>query len=102
MPSDKQYKRVPLASTSSEYKEVEALFKKTINKSVAIKGIERVQNQFFWEKYQRYFILTNTMPGSLLCDNAVINRPSTSLFYQHKWRARENVFNSHADAGIFH
>ena len=59
MPSDKQYKRVPLTTTSSEYKEVETLFKKTVNKSVVIKGIERVQNPFMWEKYQRYFILTN-------------------------------------------
>ena len=59
MPSDRQYKRVPLTSTSPEYKEVERLFKKTINNSVVIQGIERVQNQFMWEKYQRYFILTN-------------------------------------------
>ena len=59
MPSDKQYRRVPLISTSPEYKETETLFKKTVKKSAVIKGIERVQNPFMWEKYQRYFIITN-------------------------------------------
>ena len=59
MPSDTQYRRVPLTSTSSEYIEMETFFKKTVNKSVVIKGIERVQNPFMWEKYQRYFFLTN-------------------------------------------
>ncbi|KAL9956767.1 hypothetical protein ACROYT_G038300 [Oculina patagonica] len=53
MPSDKQYQRVSLSSTSSEYKEVETLFKKTMNKPVVINSIERVQNPFMWEKYQR-------------------------------------------------
>ena len=67
MPSDKQYRRVPLTSTSSEYKEMETLFKKTVNKSVVIKGIERVQNPFMWEKYQRYFILTNDNTMSSSC-----------------------------------
>ena len=38
---------------------METFFKKTVNKSVVIKGIERVQNPFMWEKYQRYFFLTN-------------------------------------------
>lgn len=37
---------------------METLFKKTVNKNVVIKGIERVQNPFMWEKYQRYFSLT--------------------------------------------
>ena len=100
MPSDKQYKRVPLTSTSSEYKEMETLFKKTINNSVGIKSIERVQNQFMWEKYQRYFILTNyTVTPCLAWYYAMIQfeiGPALPFFYQHqKWRdilGRENVF----------
>ncbi|KAJ7337310.1 poly ADP-ribose polymerase [Desmophyllum pertusum] len=43
MPSDEQYKRIPITAMSSEYNEVETLFKKTINKSVTINSIERVQ-----------------------------------------------------------
>ena len=54
MPTQTQYKRVPLMATSFEFKEVETLFKKTIRKTVAINSIERVQNQFMWDKYQRY------------------------------------------------
>ena len=71
MPSDKQYTRVPLRSTSSEYKEIETFFKKTVNKNVVIKSIERVQNPFMWEKYQRYFIVTNsnTLSGLIFCGN---------------------------------
>ena len=71
MPSDKQYRRVPLRSTSPEYKEMERLFKKTVNKNVVIKSIERVQNKFMWEKYQRYFIVTNsdTLSGLIFCGN---------------------------------
>ena len=58
MPSEKEYQRVPLQVTSSEYKEVETLFKKTMEETTVIKSIERVQNPFMWEKYQRYFTLT--------------------------------------------
>ncbi len=61
MPSKEQYRRVSLAVTSSEYKEMETLFKKTIRKTVVIKSIERVQNPFMWEKYQRYFSLTTIL-----------------------------------------
>ena len=105
MPSDKQYRRVPLTSTSSEYKEIETLFKKTVNKSVVIKGIERVQNPFMWEKYQRYFILTNnyTMPGLILRNNTILNWLSTFLLYQHrKWREypRNRKCVSYTDCGI--
>ncbi|KAJ7337280.1 poly ADP-ribose polymerase [Desmophyllum pertusum] len=53
MPSDEQYKRVALTAMSSEYKEVEMLFKRTMKKNVTINSIERVQNPFMWEKYQR-------------------------------------------------
>ncbi|XP_068694759.1 zinc finger CCCH-type antiviral protein 1-like isoform X2 [Montipora foliosa] len=53
MSSETQYKRVPLSSLSDEFKEVEKLFRKSIKKSVEILRIERVQNSFMWEKYQR-------------------------------------------------
>ena len=53
MPSTMQYKRVQLSGHSDEFKEVEKLFKNSIKRSVVITGIERVQNPFMWEKYQR-------------------------------------------------
>ena len=55
MPPKGQYQRVPLSRFSGEFKEVEKLFKKSIERSVLIVGIERVQNPFMWEKYQRYY-----------------------------------------------
>ena len=55
MPPTKKYQRVPLSRLSDEFKEVEKLFKKFIKRSVLIVGIERVQNPFMWEKYQRYY-----------------------------------------------
>ena len=54
MSSEVQYKRVPLASFSDEFKQAEKLFKKSIKRNVTVIGIERVQNPFMWEKYQRY------------------------------------------------
>ena len=89
MPTVKQYTRVSLMSTSSEYKEIETFFKKTVNKNVVIKGVERVQNKFMWEKYQMYVILTNNnnMSGLIFSNNTIINRSTTFLLYQHqKWR----------------
>ena len=53
MPSKIQYKRVPLASFCPEFKEVEKLFRKSIKRKVKIISVERVQNPFMWEKYQR-------------------------------------------------
>ena len=53
MPSETQHKRVLLYSSSEEFKDVEKLFRKSIIKSVEILRIERVQNSFMWEKYQR-------------------------------------------------
>ena len=53
MPSTMQYQRVPLSRLSDEFKEVKNLFEKSINWSVAIVAIQRVQNPFMWEKYQR-------------------------------------------------
>lgn len=53
MPSGKQYQRVLLKVTLLEYKNVETLFKKTMKGTAVIKSIERVQNPFMWEKYQR-------------------------------------------------
>ena len=56
MSSKTQYKRVLLASVSDEFKGVEKLFRNSMKRSVQIIGIERVQNPFMWEKYQRYLI----------------------------------------------
>ena len=53
MPSTMQYKRVPLSGRSGEFKQVEKLFRESIERRVVIIGIERVQNPFMWEKYQR-------------------------------------------------
>ena len=53
MPYATKYRRVPLSSLSDEFKDVENLFRKSIRKSVEIVRIERVQNPFMWEKYQR-------------------------------------------------
>ena len=53
MPPDTQYIRVTLMPSSQEYKEVEQLFRKSINKDISIEMIKRVQNPFMWEKYCR-------------------------------------------------
>ena len=53
MPSGTQYKRVSLSCLSQEFKDVEKLFKGSMKRSVKILKIERVQNPFMWEKYQR-------------------------------------------------
>jgi len=53
MPPKRQYQRVPLSRLSDEFKEVEKFFKRSIKRSAGITGIERVQNPFMWEKYQR-------------------------------------------------
>ena len=53
MPSKTQYKRVSLSRLSEEFKDVEKLFMKSIRHSVVLLKIDRVQNPFMWEKYQR-------------------------------------------------
>ncbi|XP_068739891.1 protein mono-ADP-ribosyltransferase PARP14-like [Montipora capricornis] len=53
MSSEMQYERVQLSPRSDEFKEVKKLFTKSIKKSVEILRIERVQNPFMWEKYER-------------------------------------------------
>ena len=53
MPSETQYKRVSMSCLSPEFKDVEKLFKESMKRSVKILKIERVQNPFMWEKYQR-------------------------------------------------
>ena len=53
MPSKTQYKRISLSCLSEEFKDVEKLFRKSMKRSVEILKIERVQNPFMWEKYQR-------------------------------------------------
>ena len=54
MPPDGQYIRVMLTTSSKEYKEVEQLFRKSMNDHISIERIERVQNPFMWEKYCRW------------------------------------------------
>ncbi|KAL9987965.1 hypothetical protein ACROYT_G002352 [Oculina patagonica] len=53
MSPSKKYKRVPLEAFSSEFKEVEQFFKSRMETNVVINSIERVQNPFVWESYQR-------------------------------------------------
>ena len=53
MPNMTCYQRVLLSSYSDEFKHVEELFRNSIEQSVTIICIERVQNPFMWEKYQR-------------------------------------------------
>lgn len=53
MPPNAQYKRVGLSQSSDEFKEVEQLFRRTMNDYVVIIGIDRVQNPFMMEKYCR-------------------------------------------------
>ena len=53
MPSTRPYQRVKLSSNTDEFKEIEELFKNSFKWSVEILSIERVQNPYEWEKYQR-------------------------------------------------
>ena len=53
MPFKTQYKRVSLSCSSEEFKDVEKHFRKSMKRSVEVLKIERVQNPFMWEKYQR-------------------------------------------------
>ena len=72
MPSTKEYTRVTLSTVSSEYKEVERLFKSSIKKRVVIRRIERVQNSFMWGKYQRYYLFIYIYVGNLCFDFSVL------------------------------
>ena len=53
MTSKQQYTRVTLAPTSDEFKDVEQLFRKSMDNNTVIEKIDRVQNPFMWEKYCR-------------------------------------------------
>ena len=53
MPYMTRYQRVWLSPYSDEFELVEELFRSSIEQSVTIIRIERVQNPFMWEKYQR-------------------------------------------------
>ncbi|XP_074636867.1 uncharacterized protein LOC141895017 isoform X2 [Acropora palmata] len=66
IPSETQYKRVSLSCLSEEFKDVEKLFRKSMKRSVEILKIERVQNPFMWEKYQR-------MKENMLASKKTIN-----------------------------
>ena len=48
-----RYQRVWISPYSDEFELVEELFRNSIEQSVTIISIERVQNPFMWEKYQR-------------------------------------------------
>ena len=54
VPNDEEYIRVPLALGSDGFKLAKSLFVQSMPESKAtILAIERVQNQFLWEKYAR-------------------------------------------------
>ena len=53
MPSTTPYRLVRLSPITDEFKEIEKLFKNSFTWSVEILAIERVQNPYEWEKYQR-------------------------------------------------
>ena len=53
MPPTTPYQRVRLSPITAEFKEIEKLFKNSFMCSVKILAIERVQNPYEWEKYQR-------------------------------------------------
>ena len=53
MPPTTPYRRVRLSPITDEFKEIEKLFKNSFIWSVKILAIERVQNPYEWEKYQR-------------------------------------------------
>ena len=53
MPSTMPYQRVRLSPITDEFKQIEKLFKNSFMSSVEILAIERVQNPYEWEKYQR-------------------------------------------------
>ena len=53
MPSTRPYQRVRLSPTTDEFKEIEQVFKNSFKWSVEILSIERVQNPYEWDKYQR-------------------------------------------------
>ncbi|XP_041057587.1 protein mono-ADP-ribosyltransferase PARP12-like isoform X2 [Carcharodon carcharias] len=51
VPADMEYKLVLLPESSEEYKQVQALFQRTMRNNV-IRKIERIQNQALWEVFQ--------------------------------------------------
>lgn len=58
VPESEEFIRVPLPTSSDQFKLAESLFRQTMSENKAtIVSIERVQNPFMWEKYARYSIL---------------------------------------------
>ncbi|CAH1238432.1 TIPARP [Branchiostoma lanceolatum] len=51
MPQKEAFKRVSLAPTDPEFREVEKLFRQTMGEDMIILQIERVQNLHLWKKY---------------------------------------------------
>ena len=55
VPETEEFIRVPLPTSSDEFKLAESLFRQSMSESKAvITSIERVQTPFMWEKYARY------------------------------------------------
>ena len=61
------YKRFKLPPNHAEFRKVQKLFSKTAKKD-RIVAVERVQNPFMWEKYQRYCVAAKL--GVLMVLNA--------------------------------
>ena len=53
MPPNVKYYRACVDPFSVEFKDLEKLFKRTMNYYVVIENIQRVQNLFMMEKYSR-------------------------------------------------
>ena len=53
MPPNVKYYRACVDPSSVEFKDLEKLFKRTMNYYVVIENIQRVQNLFMMEKYSR-------------------------------------------------
>lgn len=54
VPESEEYIRVPLPTSSDQFKLAESLFRQSMAENKAtIVAIERIQNPFMWEKYAR-------------------------------------------------
>ena len=105
MPYMTRYQRVWLSPYSDEFELVGELFRNSIEQSVTIISIERVQNPFMWEKYQRcvsaftigYTLLIATwhVRESLL--TSMFSFSSLAYDLTHRSRGRIYELNSKAE-----
>ena len=105
MPYMTRYQRVWLSPYSDEFELVEELFRNSIEQSVTVISIERVQNPFMWEKYQRcvsaftigYTLLIATwhVRESLL--TSMFSFSSLAYDLTHRSRGRIYELNSKAE-----